>query len=68
MLWRTSTKPDRSKVLNMTEKTFSIPLVPEERIWSLTCAKPSLMHLFQLFWEHALSFSVDEDAANLSTS
>ena len=27
MLWRTSTKPGRSKVLNMTEKTFSIPLV-----------------------------------------
>ncbi len=27
MLWRTSTKPDRSKVLNMTEKTFSITLV-----------------------------------------
>ncbi len=27
MLWRTSTKPDRSKVLNMTEKTFRIPLV-----------------------------------------
>ena len=27
MLWRTSTKPDRSKVLNMTEKTFSIALV-----------------------------------------
>ncbi len=27
MLWWTSTKPDRSKVLNMTEKTFSITLV-----------------------------------------
>ncbi len=25
--WRTSTKPDRSKVLNMTEKTFRIALV-----------------------------------------
>ncbi len=40
MLWRTSKKPDRSKVLNMTEKTFSITLVWRDR--QEPCSQTSL--------------------------
>ncbi len=40
MLWRTCTKPDRSKVLNMTEKTFSITLVPNPPTVSMPTQAP----------------------------